>query len=316
MWKKISFVAVLVLLACAASSAALLRGNDVTVVQHVPTQTVVSAEAGTGGAASPCGCCGVATCSCCNKEPAFQRPKIVQSLNASMAPPPCGTCNGACPCETTAPAAATPATSSGMTVVTMNEAMRKSKRCECCGEPTCSCCAQKAVKTQCDCCGTPSCTCCGATLADVATHNDTHHTVEIAHPVAVSHPCECEGKPSCGCGGKSVVAVVQKTPEDHANEKKHDPVVVPCDCKAKDIHPSCGCPGQEGSSEAVSSATGSSAAKGATGAVTVTTTTKCGCCGVETCTCCTEKKEYVKPKMVESLGSKCGCLRPTNLRLR
>ena len=104
------------------------------------------------------------------------------------------------------------------------------------------------------------------------------------------------------------MAVVQKTPEDHANEKKHDPVVVPCDCKAKDIHPSCGCPEQQGSSEAVSSATGSSAAKGATGTVTVTTTTKCGCCGVETCTCCTEKKEYVKPKMVESLGSKCGCL--------
>ena len=92
MWKKISFVAVLVLLACAASSAALLRGNDVTVVQHVPTQTVVTAEAGTGGAASPCGCCGVATCSCCNKEPAFQRPRSFRATPPGRHP---RTCNGA-----------------------------------------------------------------------------------------------------------------------------------------------------------------------------------------------------------------------------
>ena len=80
MWKKISFVAVLVLLACAASSAALLRGNDVTVVQHVPTQTVVSAEASTGGAASPCGCCGVATCSCCKKNRRSNAPRSFRAL--------------------------------------------------------------------------------------------------------------------------------------------------------------------------------------------------------------------------------------------
>ena len=106
---------------------------------------------------------GVATCSCCNKEPAFQRPKIVQSLNASMAPPPCGTCNGACPCETTAPAAAS---NNGGHFV-RNDRRHRERPCAnqsnaiaAVSRPARV--ARKGSETQCDCCGTPSCTCCGA----------------------------------------------------------------------------------------------------------------------------------------------------------
>merc|ERR1712167_306317 len=101
-----------------------------------------------------------------------------------------------------------------------------------------------------------------------------------------------------------------KTPEDHANEKKHEPLVVPCDCNAKDIHPSCGCPGNEGMGDLGmngSSATGGVEMK----TVTTVQNTPCGCCGVETCKCCAKKVEYQKPKMVQSLTVKlsdCACV--------
>jgi len=297
---------VAVLLIGTATANTLLRGNEI--VQNVPTQTVVTSN--TVISSNSCGCCGVDTCKCCSKEPAFQRPKIVENLNVSMAPPPCGTCNGACPCES---GKTVPVRTSGMTVVTMNDAMQK--QCECCGQSVCACCAQKpapvVIKTQCDCCGSTKCTCCEANLNDIVTHNDTHHTVDVSHPIEVTkfstNPCECQGKANCGCG---TVLSDPKTPEDHANEKKHEPLVVPCDCNAKDIHPSCGCPGNEGMGDL--GMTGSSATGGVEmKTVTTVQNTPCGCCGVETCKCCAKKVEYQKPKMVQSLTVKlsdCACV--------
>merc|ERR1711988_1402670 len=100
---------------------------------------------------------------------------------------------------------------------------------------------------------------------------------------------------------------------EHANEEKHDPIVVPCDCNAKDIHPSCGCPGNEGMGDLSmnkSSATGGVEMK-TVAQTTVVDRPSCGCCGLQTCTCCTKKIEYQKPKMVESLTVKlsdCACV--------
>jgi len=198
----------------------------------------------------------------------------------------------------------------------MNDAM--AKQCDCCGQTVCACCASKpapvVLKTQCDCCGASTCTCCNTNLTGIVVHNETHHTVDVSHPIEVAkfstNPCDCKGQASCGCG---TIINENKSPEEHANEKKHDPIVVPCDCNAKDIHPSCGCPGNEGMGDLnmnKSSATGGVEMK-TVAQTTVVDRPSCGCCGLQTCTCCTKKIEYQKPKMVESLTVKlsdCACV--------
>merc|ERR1712072_840461 len=74
-------------------------------------------------------------------------------------------------------------------------------------------------------------------------------------------------------------------------KKTHAPNIVECDCKAKDIHPSCGC--GNSTDEKV---------------IVETKQPKCGTCN-GACPC-EEKVQHVKPKMVESLNEtmkpKCG----------
>ena len=106
------------------------------------------------------------------------------------APPPCGTCNGARPCETTAPAAALrhfvrDDRRHHERSHAQIEAMRALRRAHLLVLRAKGRNAMRLLRY-------PSRTCRGAALADMQP-TDTHHTVEIAHPVAVSHPCEWKG---------------------------------------------------------------------------------------------------------------------------
>ena len=52
-------ILIFIALVGAATSSTLLRGNDVTVVQNVPTQTVVTSNTENVVKTNSCGCCGV-----------------------------------------------------------------------------------------------------------------------------------------------------------------------------------------------------------------------------------------------------------------